>query len=159
MTGKDFMKREIPLFIFDLNRSHNLGECDFVTCTDRDNGFIAKIDYLEDAQDAVTDTTRIVKGRNGISPRMEIKRIIGINPINSSIRTLMKKGMDLYVERTQKSINVNSPSTEQCIDFLNVLIKGNRHIISEHGVNYKERETILTSLAMLEHIKAKLEKM
>ena len=153
------MKREIPLFIFDLNRFHNLGECDFVTCTDRDNGFIAKIDYLEGAHDAVTDTTRIVKGRNGISVRMEIKRIIGINPINSSIRTLMKKGMDLYIEKTQKSINVNEPSIEQCIDFLNILIKGNRHAISEQGVNYKERETVLTSLAMLEHIKAKLDKL
>ncbi len=153
------MKREIPLFIFDLNRSHKLGECDFMTCTDRDNGFIAKIDYLEDVQEAVTDTTRIVKGNNGISARMEIKRIIGVNPSNSSIRTLMKKGMDLYIEKTQKDINVNEPSIEQCIDFLNVVIKGNRHAISEQGVNYKERETVLTSLAMLEHIKEKLYKL
>lgn len=153
------MKREIPLFIFDLSRSHNLGECDFVTCTDRDSGFIAKIDYLESADESVTDTVRIVNSGNGISARMEIKRIIGINPNNSNIRTLMKKGMDLYIEKTQKTINVNEPSTKQCIDFLNVVIKGNRHAISEQGVNYKERETVLTSLAMLEHIKEKLEKM
>lgn len=154
------MKREIPLFIFDLSRSHNLGECDFVTCTDRDNGFIAKIDYLESANESVTDTVRIVKGWNGISSvRMEIKRIIGINPRSSSIRTLMKKGMDLYVAQTQKGINFVEPSTEQCISFIDVLIRGSRHFISEQGVNYKERETVLASLAMLEHIKKKLEKL
>lgn len=153
------MKREIPLFIFDLGRSHNLGECDFITCTDKDSGFIAKIDYLEGANESVTDTVRIVNGGNGISVRMEIKRIIGINPSGSNIRTLMKKGMELYVARTQKTINLDEPSTEQCINFIDVVIKGNRHAISEQGVNYKERETILTSLAMLEHIKKKLEKL
>lgn len=34
-------KREIPLFIIDNTRNHKRGECDFLVCTDKDNGFIA----------------------------------------------------------------------------------------------------------------------
>lgn len=41
------MKREIPLFIVDSSRKHKKGECDYICCTDKDSGFIAKIDYID----------------------------------------------------------------------------------------------------------------
>lgn len=40
-------KREIPLFIIDNTRNHKRGECDFLVCTDKGNGFIAKVDYMD----------------------------------------------------------------------------------------------------------------
>lgn len=49
-------KREFPLFIFDLSRDHKLGECDFVACTDVDNAFVAKIDYVTGIDNVITDT-------------------------------------------------------------------------------------------------------
>lgn len=41
-------KREIPLFIIDTLRNHKRGECDFIVCTDKDCGFIAKVDYIDE---------------------------------------------------------------------------------------------------------------
>lgn len=151
------MKREIPLFIFDLNRTHNLGECDFVTCTDKESGFIAEISYVENAKDYAGDAIRIVKGTNDVSAMMTIKRIIGEHPNASATRTLMKKAMDVYMKNTQKPINIKEPTNQQCIDFLEVMIRGNRHVVNEQGADFEGRATIITSLAMLEHIKSKLQ--
>lgn len=41
------MKREFPLFIVDHNRAHKFGEVDFIYCSDIDNGFIAKVEYID----------------------------------------------------------------------------------------------------------------
>lgn len=151
-------KREIPLFIFDLNRSHNLGECDFVVCTDVDNGFVAKIDYAMDVDSVITDTLRITKNNGPIQLRIEVKRITGKNPDKAAIRTLLKKAEDLYCERTQKHVNIDNPSKKDMINFLDILINGNKHYISEAGSDYNERKTLLTSIAMLEAIKSELSK-
>lgn len=150
-------KREIPLFIFDLARDHNLGECDFVSCTDVDNAFVAKIDYVTGHEPVVTDDTRIVRENQGIQLRLQIKRITGKNPDKAAIRTLLKKAEDLYVQRTQKKVHVNEPTTDEMIDFLEALINGNKHLISKAGVDNNEREIILTSISMLESIKDKLD--
>lgn len=149
-------KREIPLFVFDLNRDHNLGECDFVVCTDVDNAFVAKIDYAIGVDNVITDNLRIMRSNGPIKLRLEIKRIIGKNPDNTSIRTLLKKAEDLYCERTQKSVNIVNPSTDDMLNFLDVLIKGNKRNISEAGIDVKERKNVLTSIAMLEAIREKL---
>ena len=89
-------KREFPLFIFDLSRDHNLGECDFVACTDVDNAFVAKIDYVTGIDNVITDNLRINRSNGEVKLRIEIKRITGKNPDNAAIRTLMKKAEDLY---------------------------------------------------------------
>lgn len=149
------MKREFPLFIYDNTRSHKLGECDFVVCTDLDNGFVAKIDYVDADKSYVDDDTRI-EVSNGIGARMSIKRIIGNNPNKESIRTLMKKCMALYMSMVRKTINVDEPSTQDCIDFLDILISGNKHNIDACGSDYNERKTVLASISMLETIKTKI---
>ena len=148
-------KREIPLFILDNNRAHNLGECDFITCTDIDNGFVGKIDYTH-CQEEISDTVRTGEERNVIRVRMEIKRIIGKNPTSAAQRSLLKKAMEYYTEINTVEVNTSSPTDEQCIDFLDTLIKGNRHNLTEAGVDYNERKIIATSLNMLEVIKDKL---
>lgn len=48
-------KREIPLFIVDTSRNHKRGECDFLVCTDKDNGFLAKVDYVDGEKEEVGD--------------------------------------------------------------------------------------------------------
>lgn len=50
-------KREIPLFVFDKNRWHSQGECDFIICTDIDNSFVARVDYVTEPE-MVSDTVK-----------------------------------------------------------------------------------------------------
>lgn len=148
-------KREIPLFIFDCDRQHSLGECDFVSCTDVDNAFIAKIDFVENAKDIVTDTMRIGRANNGISMRMEIKRITGKNPDAAKIRTLLRKAEELYVERTQTAVDTSMPTDRDMISFLDTIINGNKgQIPSIKDLN--ERNIALTSIQMLEHIRNRI---
>lgn len=150
-------KREIPLFIFDLSRDHNLGECDFVSCTDVDNSFVAKIDYVTSSNDVITDTLRIGNENNGIKLRLEVKRITGKNPNRSAIRTLLKKAEDLYIERNMKSMNIDMPSDDDMINFLRIMIEGNKKNITEAGVDMNERKIVYTSIRMLEAIKHRIE--
>lgn len=147
-------KREIPLFLFDKERKHNLGECDFVCCTDIDNGFIAKMEYTEESE-RVTDRMRIGKANNGIRLKMEVKRTIGKNPSDAAIRTLMKKAESLYTEQTQMRVG-DRPTDAQMIEFLDAMVAGNRHYLTEAGSDSVERTTVLTSLMMLEAIKDRI---
>ena len=148
-------RREIPLFIFDKNRWHRQGAADFLVCTDMDNGFIARVDYVNEPE-TVTDTVRISKGPNGINLKLEIRRMTGANPSSSAIRTLMKKGSEYITENGQVSIDTNNPSTQDCIDFLTILINSNRQNVQEAGSDSREKEIVMTSLSMLEAIRKKL---
>lgn len=148
-------KREIPLFIFDCDRQHSIGECDFVSCTDVDNAFVAKIDFVENAKDVVTDTMRIGRANNGISMRLEIKRITGKNPDIAQIRTLLRKAEELYVERVQETVDSSQPTDAEMISFLDALISGNKGQIS--GIkDPNEKMIALTSLEMLQHIRNRI---
>lgn len=150
-------KREIPLFICDTGRWHNQGDADFIVCTDVDNGFVAKVDFVEESEpDTVTDSIRIGYANDGYKLKLEIKRIVGNNPSSSAIRTLMKKACDYYRENQQTLINMDSPSTVECVRFLNMLISGNRYNLQKAGSNYNERKTVENSLKMLEAIRIKL---
>ena len=66
-------RREIPLFILDHSRKHKVGPYDFLVCTDKDNGFVAKVDYVIGMGELSTDMVRIGAARNGILMRIEIK--------------------------------------------------------------------------------------
>ena len=149
-------KREIPLFIIDTNRCHSIGEADFMVCTDRENGFIAKLEYVTGGDDVVTDTIRIGGENGGIKLKMEVKRVIGTNPSANAIRTLMKKGFEFFTESVQLKVDIEEPTTEQCIGFLDTMIRSNRHYIEQAGSDYEERRTIMTSLQMLQSIRNKL---
>lgn len=153
------MKREIPLFIIDTKKSHKKGECDFLVCTDKESGFVAVIEYISASNPESGNDYRIDYSRNGLSVRLSIKRIIGINPNVANIRTLMKKGLDYYVESVTLAVDATKATTKQCIDFVEKLANGNKHYLDEVGVDFEERKTILTSLAMLDAIKNKLYKL
>jgi hypothetical protein len=151
------MKREIPLFIFDTSRLHKMGECDFVTCTDVDNGFVAKIDYVEGDVTYNDYNIKIVPSGRGISARIEIKRFIGKNTNKSQVNTLLNKAMKMYSERTQREMDTDNPTTENCIDFIDLLIRGNLKNIEEAGIDQNKRNIVINSIKMLENIKKKLE--
>ena len=63
-------RREIPLFILDRSRKHKVGPYDFLVCTDKDNGFVAKVDYVIGMGEISTDMVRIGAARNGILMRI-----------------------------------------------------------------------------------------
>lgn len=153
------MKREIPLFIIDTKKSHKHGECDFLVCTDRDNSFVARIDYIPAQQPSYGDDYRIDYNRNGFSVKLSIIRITGLNPSPSALKTLMKKGLDYYTETVTLSVDATKATTRQCIDFIEKLSDGNKHYLQEAGIDHEERATILTSLMMLDAIKNKLYKL
>lgn len=143
-------KREIPLFIVDTARQHKKGECDFICCTDQDNGFYAKVDYVEGEKEAAGCDYRISKPNNGISLRIEIQGMLGKNPRTTDIRSLLKLAMEYYTDIVQRKIDTNQPSREDCIEFLLMLIKGNRHNLL--NCKPQERQTTEMSLKMLEAI-------
>lgn len=145
-------KREIPLFLFDCGREHNLGEADFVACTDIDNAFVAKIDYVSGYNEIATDTTRITRSNNGVQLRLDIKRVTGKNPEPAKMRTLLKKAEDLYVEQTQRPVNLKDPSADDMLNFLNALIDGNKGQLSDIK-DIGERQMAMVSLSMLDAIK------
>lgn len=150
------MKREIPLFIVDSKKSHKKGECDFWVCTDQDNGFIAKVEYVAATAPEYGEDYRIDCERCGLSIKTTIKRIFGKNPNPTAVKSLLKKGVSYYIESVTLSVDATKVTTEQCIDFVEKLSAGNRHYLNETGIDNEERITILSSLAMLDAIKNKL---
>lgn len=153
------MKRDIPLFIIDTKKTHKHGECDFLACTDRDNSFVARIEYIPSQQSSYGDDYRIDYNRNGLSVKIQIIRITGLNPSTGAIKTLMKKGLDYYTESVTLSVDATRATTKECIDFIEKLTAGNRQYLQEAGIDHEERSIVLTSLMMLDAIKNKLYKL
>lgn len=153
------MKREIPLFIIDTKKSHKKGECDFLVCTDQDNGFVAKVEYIAESEPKYGDDYRIDCNRNGLSIKTSIKKIFGSNPKTTELRTLLKKGVDYYVEAATLSVDATKATTDECIEFIEKLINGNKHYLEEAGSDYNERMIVYSSLKMLESVKNKLYKL
>lgn len=95
--------RKFPLFIFDLARTHGLGEVDFVVCTSVDYGFVAEFSFVETEETApvVSDSEMMTEFRNGIGTLLSIKRYNGRATFNATqVRALMRKAYKLYVEQT-----------------------------------------------------------
>ena len=144
-------KRTLPLFIFDLTRRHKLGECDFVACTDKDNGFIAKIDYVEgEIEDTSEYWMRVGHPNHGVSLRLQILRLTGGNIDRTKVRALLKQAEKRFLDIAQKEMDVNEPSVEECITFLDVLVRSNRHAVDEQAHDFRGRETTLMSIRLLE---------
>ena len=150
------MKRETPLFIIDTKKSHKKGECDFLVCTDRDNAFVARIDYINATAPDMGEDYRIDYCNNGISLKLSIIRMLGNNPNRTNLRTLMKRGLDYYAEACTISFNPSNITTEHCVEFLESLINSNKQYLQQAGVDFNELETIKSSLLMLATIQAKL---
>lgn len=143
-------KREIPLFIIDNTRNHKRGECDFLVCTDKDNGFIAKVDYMDGEIEEVGDDYRIGYPNQGVSCRIQIQQMMGKNSRTNEIRTLLKKGMDYYVKTVQKPIHFDSPTKGECATFLEILIRSNKQALDEAGSDYDAHKVVENTIKMLQ---------
>lgn len=150
--------RIIPLFIIDKNRTHKLGECDFIVCTDQESGFIAKLDYIDKCEEDSVSDTECIHANNGIGARLRIIRNIGSNPNIKNIHSLLVKGMKIYLDNVQKKINVKNPDKQDCIDFIDILIRGNKSNLDSCGSNMAERQIVLMSLNMMNAIRERLSK-
>ena len=150
-------RREIPLFVFAIPRQHNIGAFDYLVCTDKDNGFVARVDYVTDMPEMASDSVRVGLARGGIAMRMEIKRFTGANVKPSEVRTLMKMGMDYCSKIMTVKVDNDAPSVDDCSAFLERLIQGNR--ANWGKLSPIERATTQKSLEMLtatlEHLKTK----
>ena len=143
-------KREIPLFIVDTSRNHKRGECDFLVCTDKDNGFLAKVDYVDGEKEEMGDDYRIGCPRNGVSLRIQIYQMIGTHPNVGNIRTLLKKGMDYFMKTVSCSIHLLNPSKEECADYLNTMVRMNKQYLDDAGSDYQARKTVQQTIIMLQ---------
>ncbi len=152
------MKREFPLFIVDHNRAHKFGEVDFVYCSDIDNGFIAKVEYIDGIIEEVGEDYRIEPGLSGsnISAKISIKRITGKNPDKTKIRGLLKQAMKYYTSLSTFSADIGNITVRQMVLFIDTLILYGRKNAIAAGSDYNYRNTVLTSIAFLEAIKKEL---
>lgn len=140
-------RREIPLFIFDNQRKHNIGAYDYLVCTDKDNGFVARVDYVTGQPEMATDTVRVGQTRGGIAIRLDIKRFTGTNVNPSEVKSLMKLGMD-YCSKVMTAFELSdAPSVDECVIFLERLIQANQANLGK--LPPVERATTQKSLALL----------
>lgn len=72
----------------------------------------------------------------------------GERSTETTTRTLLKRGMTYYGEFAQTPLNVDTPSREDCLKFLDILIRSNRSYLNKG--NLKERQITAMSLRMLE---------
>ena len=151
------MKREIPLIILDKSRLHKLGEKDFIVCTDKDNGFIAEVSYMEHVSEETTETYIVRNGNGGISAKIEIKRFIGTNRDNTKIKSLLKMAVNTLlksnVETKGKEI-----STEDCINFAELLLQSYKTEENAIKGDYQAKQTLVTMQQYMSAIKEKLQK-
>lgn len=140
-------KRKFPLFIIDTNRLHRLGDCDFLVCTDKDNGFVALVDYINATDAASSDDCYISKPNAGLAARIQIMRYNTPNPDKTKVRGLLKQAALKVMESIKVDVSVDA-TPQQCVDYIKKLIESNRHRLSTG--DYTERRTILTSMVVLE---------
>jgi len=150
------MKRKNPLFIFDLTRQHKFGEVDFVSVTDKDNGFVARISYLDGDINEADDNSKTVSNGHGTSARMEITQFLGVRRDNHAVRTLLAKAMNEYMKRSVLEVDSNAPSDAELVKFIDILIRGNRSQLADVGSDVKSRQQLMTSLRLLEAAKNRI---
>ena len=150
------MKRNSPLFIFDLTRQHKFGEVDFVSVTDKDNGFVAKISYLDGDINEADDNSKTVGNGHGTSARMEITQFQGVRRDNHAVRTLLAKAMAEYMKRSILEVDSHAPSDAELVLFMNILIRGNMSQLADMGSDVEGRTQLMTTLRLLEAAKNRI---
>lgn len=135
--------RSFPLFIFDLSRTHGLGEVDFVVCTSVDYGFVAEFSFVEDSATYVTDEEMVTNVANGIGLKMKIKRYDGKAEFNGTqVRSLMRKAYKTYEEKTQVGIGEDFDK-ETALKFVSTMIRSANQQYDDCPITDMELKKIL----------------
>lgn len=140
-------RRQIPLFIIDNLREHKLGEYDFIVCTDIDNGFVAKVEFIEGELEEVGLNYRIGNPNGGVSTKISIERFLCEKPEPRQVSTLLKAAQKYYKKCTQIPVHVANPTIQECIDTLQLMVRANKHFLNE--AKGRERDTVVNSLQIL----------
>ncbi len=125
---------------------------------EHDNGFIAKVEYIDGIIEEVGEDYRIEPGLSGsnLSAKISIKRITGKNPDKTKIRGLLKQAMKYYTSLSTFSADIGNITVRQMVLFIDTLILDGRKNAIAAGSDYNYRNTVLTSIAFLEAIKKEL---
>lgn len=151
------MKRTIPLYIIDTSRAHKRGECDYIVCTDKENGFIARCEFLDGRAEEAGDDYRI-RTFQGVSVRITVERYLVDEPDKAKVRTLLKGAEKYYLSLSQFRVDINSMPIEECIKGLYSIARSFRTQADRHTGDYEERVTLLCAEATLMKSKEYLEK-
>lgn len=137
--------RQFPLFIFDLARTHGLGEVDFMVCTSVDYGFVAEFSYVEGSATYVTDEEMVTNVANGIGLKLSLKRYDGKAEFNGTqVRSLMRKAYKTYEEKTQVGIGEEF-NKETALKFINTMIRSANQQYDDCPITDMELKTILAT--------------
>ena len=147
------MKRIHPLFIYDTNRNHKFGDCDWIACTQAHNAFLAKVTFVSGQEPKSTPNLRIGRpNRNGIQVRLDLVRVWDNKEHPQTIAehlSLMKAAEKHIIDATNYvHINSDNPSTQQVIDYLELIVHTNLSNLRGDAPT-AEKQTTLTSLKML----------
>ena len=150
-------KRILPLFMFDLDRSHGLGECDFIYCSDKENGFIARVDILSYDEYSTLETNNIdskliINDFAKVGAHIKIVRHTGTNPSDTQIRALMKKASELYQSKTQKKVDANNFGVDDYIKYLDIRLRYAQQSLAEIGSDYNERKIVQFSISIIDSL-------
>ena len=155
------MKRIHPLFIYDTNRNHKFGDCDWIACTQAHNAFLAKVTFVSDQVPTSTPNLRISRpNRNGIQVRLDLMRAWGNSeehPQTIAEHLSLLKAAEKHIIGATNYVHIdsNNPSTQQVIDYLELIVHANLSNL-RGDASTAEKQTTLTSLKML---KAAIEKL
>lgn len=144
------MRRQTPLFIIDSSRQHNLGECDFITCTDQEAGFIAKVDVIEGEKTEVGEGYRIEFPIHGLSSRIAVQRYLQPNTDMKKVGTLLKAAHKEYERRTRTKVDLGNMTIDTCIGGIDTLLRSHRSHMAEIGSDYNARQTAIMIGEILE---------
>ena len=148
------MKRIHPLFIYDTNRNHKFGDCDWIACTQAHNAFLAKVTFVSDQEPTSAPNLRIGRpNRNGIQVRLDLMRAWGNSeehPQTIAEHLSLMKAAEKHIIDATNYVHIDSgnPTTQQVIDYLELIVHTNLSNLRGDAPT-AEKQTTLTSLKML----------
>ena len=148
------MKRIHPLFIYDTNRNHKFGDCDWIACTQAHNAFLAKVTFVSDQEPTSAPNLRISRpNKNGIQVRLDLMRAWGNSeehPQTISEHLSLMKAAEKHIIDATNYVRIDSgnPTTQQVIDYLELIVHANLSNL-RGDASTAEKQTTLTSLKML----------
>lgn len=155
------MTKKHPLFIFDTNRTHRFGDCDWLACIDIYDGFIAQVTYETGLTPMLSLNECIsAPNTNGVQVHIQVKRAWSSPDYHRSGLSAHNQMHDVlrYVINATKGIEIDTDAltSQQVIDCLQVIVHANKHSLADESIPDQERKTTMMSLKVIESAIQKL---
>ena len=129
------MKRTFPLFIIDDSRAHGRArETDFISCTSRENPFVAEVTLLNEKELEIDQDWRdksvycLYSDDRGLGIRAKLKVVDG-NPDPSLMRRALK---EWQVRRAATPVDLEDISDEAVVRFADTLLEQTKENLREN---------------------------